>query len=121
MKKIIIVLPLLSGIDKAFAGHVVFSKDEYYLEVIIPALIILIWWMIKIIRKKYISNKTLIMNGVQDQDRIDPDNENETILESEIPEFFKEKDVFGLDKPSINLVSNENLQDTFDINEENKK
>jgi hypothetical protein len=103
MKKVILVLPLILIINKAVAGQVVFSKDENYLEVIIPASILIIWWLSKIIRKNYLQYKSQLADKVREQEGKSTVGNELINTDTDIPEFFREKDVFGLDKPSIKI------------------
>lgn len=91
IKKIMIALLLFLTLNKVFAGHVGPSTDESYLLVIIPVLILIITWLVVFIRKQLASSKAKIAaSAIEQSDEMKPDNE--------IPEFFVEKDVFGLDK-----------------------
>jgi hypothetical protein len=97
MKKVILVLPLILVINKVLAGHVGFSSDENLL-IYIPVSILIIWWMYSIIRKNYIKYKSQQADKVHELEEVSA-AENEQTMEKEIPEYFKEKDVFGFDKP----------------------
>jgi hypothetical protein len=111
MKKVIMVLPLILIINKAVAQHRGLSNDEYFLFYILAAILI-IWLIAIIIRKKYIRYKAQISATVQDPERKASVIKGQSDIDNEIPGFFKEKDLFGLDKPSINVDVDASLPDT---------
>ena len=108
MKKVIIVLLLILIKYQALAGHVGFSSDENLL-IYIPASIILIMWIVNVIHSNFTKHKEQISSA-----KYDPEIEGTIVKEqtkpiSEIPDFFKEKDVFGLDKPTFTNNSVEDV------------
>lgn len=111
MKKVIIVLLLILIKNIALAGHVGFSNDENLL-IYIPASILIIWWIVKVIRKNYIIFRAQFSDTVHDPESKAPIIKGQANTDSEIPEFFIEKDVFGLDKPSTKVDVNIPLPDT---------
>ena len=106
MRKLFILLILFLVINKAVAGTS-FSNDEYFLFYI-PASILIIWWIAKIIRKNYLKYKAQISVTDIDQESDASKLKSQT---NEIAEIFKEKDILGLDKPASILEDN-TLSDT---------
>jgi hypothetical protein len=100
MKKVTIVLLLYLMINKALAQHRGLSNDEWVLFYI-PATMLIIWWIVTIIRKYYFNYKARISNTDIDPESNVYGEKSQSNEDNEIPEFFKEKDIFGLDKPSI--------------------
>jgi hypothetical protein len=96
MKKVILILLLIFIINKAVAGHVGFSNDENLL-IYIPLSILLIWWVVQVLHKAYKKYREEVKKYQDQTSKTD----NLLKLDKEIPEFFREKDVFGLDKPTL--------------------
>jgi hypothetical protein len=98
MKKAILGLPLILIINNALAGHVGFSSDENLL-IYIPVSLLIIWWLSKIIRKNYLIYKSQLADKVREKEGVSTNLNDQIDKGKEIPEYYKEKDVFGFDKP----------------------
>ena len=107
MKKLIILSVLLLVINKAVAGTPL-SADEYFLFYI-PAALLIILWIAKIIRKNYLKYKAQISIRDIGRESETPVEKSEATEPNGIPEIFTEKDVFGLDKPSTSVDADDNI------------
>jgi hypothetical protein len=105
MKKIIIVLLFSLLINKVLAAHLGLVNEESLLFYI-PVTLLIIWWIVTIIRKNYLNYKSQISVTDISQESEAPNVKSQTNKDNEIPEFFKEKDIFGLDKPSSKVDVN---------------
>lgn len=105
MKKATIVVLLILLIIKVLAATADHTKDEE-LIFYIPVVLLFIWWIVTIIRKNYLKYKAQISVKDIGQESEAANVKNQTNEDNGIPEFFKEKDIFGLDKPSARIDVN---------------